>query len=207
MVWRAENRESYLAYQSEYNKQRRGATPEQRAAKAVYDKAYQAANNKAISSRQKAHRADHKEDIAAYSRAYYAANRTALLASNRAYVIANSEAVAKYNREYTAAHLAEANARWHKRRARIAAAPINDLTVAQWLEIKAAFGGCCAYCGMPCDALTQDHIVPLVKGGSHTASNIVPACRSCNARKSAMPVEDFMARLEAEGTIAIHELS
>ena len=36
--------------------------------------------------------------------------------------------------------------------------------------------------------LEMDHITPLSKGGDHTASNIVPCCRSCNAKKGTGPV-------------------
>jgi hypothetical protein len=60
---------------------------------------------------------------------------------------------------------------------------INDLTPQQWEVIKAAFDQRCAYCGRNDLPLTQDHVIPLSKGGPHTASNIVPACRPCNAKK------------------------
>ena len=59
----------------------------------------------------------------------------------------------------------------------------NDLTTAQWQEILAAFKHCCAYCGRKMQRLTQDHVTPLSKGGSNTASNVVPACKSCNSKK------------------------
>jgi 5-methylcytosine-specific restriction endonuclease McrA len=43
---------------------------------------------------------------------------------------------------------------------------------------------CCAYCGTRAKGhLTQDHLTPLSAGGSHTVSNVIPACRSCNSRK------------------------
>lgn len=63
----------------------------------------------------------------------------------------------------------------------------SDLTVAQWETIKFAYRHRCVYCGRR-KPLTQDHVVPVSKPGSeHTASNIVPACRSCNSRKGAGP--------------------
>ena len=70
-----------------------------------------------------------------------------------------------------------------KARAQKRGAP-SDLTVKQWRAKLAAYGNHCAYCGVWSKALTQDHIRPLSKGGHHTVSNIVPACRSCNSRKS-----------------------
>ena len=70
--------------------------------------------------------------------------------------------------------------RW---RARKRGATISDFTHNQWLRILAAYNGLCAYCGKKFKELTQDHVIPLSKGGNHTASNIVPACTPCNSRK------------------------
>lgn len=76
-----------------------------------------------------------------------------------------------------------------KRRALKHNAPINDLTPAQWQNIQAAYKHCCAYCGKRGNGkLTQDHITPLSKGGSHTMHNVIPACSSCNSKKNAGPV-------------------
>jgi len=46
-------------------------------------------------------------------------------------------------------------------------------------------GGICYMCGNSPKGwqLTLDHVIPLVRGGSHTPSNLRVACRSCNARK------------------------
>ena len=66
--------------------------------------------------------------------------------------------------------------------------PLNDFTPAQWVEIQASWNHRCAYCGKRAKGrLEMDHITPFRKGGSHTASNIVPACRSCNAKKQIGP--------------------
>ena len=65
--------------------------------------------------------------------------------------------------------------------------PVNDLTIAQWREILIVFGYRCAYCNRKMQRLTQDHITPLSKGGPHTMSNVVPACRSCNSKKHTGP--------------------
>lgn len=69
-----------------------------------------------------------------------------------------------------------------KWKARKREAPINDLTTQQWLDIIAAHDHRCAYCAKECQ-LTQDHVIPLSRGGSHTASNVVPACLNCNSQK------------------------
>jgi len=59
------------------------------------------------------------------------------------------------------------------------------LTRDQWREIKEKFDHRCAYCNRKMDRLEMDHVYPLSKGGAHTVENIVPACRTCNAKKGA----------------------
>lgn len=63
---------------------------------------------------------------------------------------------------------------------------INTLTAEEWLDILKEYGYKCAYCGKEFDLFdlpTKDHMIPITKGGSNTKENIVPACRSCNAKK------------------------
>lgn len=60
-----------------------------------------------------------------------------------------------------------------------------ELTAAEWQEILDAHGHACRYCGRTDLPLTQDHVIPLKRGGSHSKENIVPACRPCNSRKGA----------------------
>lgn len=57
------------------------------------------------------------------------------------------------------------------------------LTRKQWLEIKQAHDNRCAYCNRKMERLEMDHVIPLSKGGTHTADNVVPSCRTCNASK------------------------
>lgn len=66
-----------------------------------------------------------------------------------------------------------------------------DVTWHQLREIYLRDGGACVYCG---DAVKTsfneswpagfDHVIPFVKGGRHTAENLVTCCRRCNARKN-----------------------
>jgi 5-methylcytosine-specific restriction endonuclease McrA len=58
-----------------------------------------------------------------------------------------------------------------------------DLTPMQWEFILERFHGGCAYCDRHDVPLTQDHVTPIARGGAHTASNVVPACASCNQQK------------------------
>lgn len=44
----------------------------------------------------------------------------------------------------------------------------------------------CIYCGAT-DNIEADHVIPLARGASHAAFNLVPACRHCNISKGAAP--------------------
>jgi 5-methylcytosine-specific restriction endonuclease McrA len=195
------------------------------------DRAYNAAHREERHAYAKAHYAAHKAEDNAQSRAYREAHREQIQAQNRAYDAAHREERRAYNRAYRAknreALLQKQHARYQdnavrnrrtsqawrqanpellqiqgqKKRARKRAAPVNNLTAAQWREIKAAYGHCCVYCKKPQQRLTMDHLTPLSKGGAHTASNIVPACRSCNSRKSIgsppVPVQPLLLTIAA----------
>ena len=84
-------------------------------------------------------------------------------------------------------------ARIGRRRARRVAAADNDLDDGQWASVVAAWGGC-AYCGASETALQRDCVLPISRGGRYTVTNVVPACRSCNASKCNQEVSSWMRR-------------
>ena len=61
---------------------------------------------------------------------------------------------------------------------------ISNFKNSDWKECKDYFENKCAYCGREMKNLTQDHLIPLSKGGNYTKGNIVPCCRSCNSSKN-----------------------
>lgn len=79
-------------------------------------------------------------------------------------------------------------------------------------QIKQKTGGKCFYCkkdlppdteylddGYKCAYSSRnwhiDHVIPISKNGSNHIDNLVPACISCNSKKSNMTVEEFMRLL------------
>jgi len=118
------------------------------------------------------YRSMHRQAMLIRSRAYDAQHRAARRAKARAYRLAYPETAIANNA---------------RRRARQHAAPINDLTAAEWKAIKHHYGYRCQYCGKKTRQLTRDHILALTQGGSHTVQNVIPACRPCNSKKYTGP--------------------
>jgi 5-methylcytosine-specific restriction endonuclease McrA len=129
----------------------------------------------------------HRAKMREYSKRYYAEHK-----DERKVRIAN------WSPERKAKKLAQTRQSYHRdlaksrdgkqaaaerRRARIMGNGGRGITTGEWQAIKAEQGHRCAYCGTPSQRLTMDHVVPLIRGGRHEASNIVAACRRCNAVK------------------------
>lgn len=62
------------------------------------------------------------------------------------------------------------------------------------LYIRDGFG--CAYCGRDLkdarpEEVTLDHLLPRIKGGDNSASNLVTACRSCNSSRGDRDLQSF----------------
>ena len=175
--WRAENADRKKALDKRYY----AANREQHNAQS---RAYYAANKDRLGEWQRAYNATNATRVKSAHRAYYAANKQAALARVAAWASSNPQkaraAASKYRA--TPRGLLVGRLKEQARRARKASVK-NDLTRAQWLSIVEVFGGRCAYCLELPAALTLDHVIPLAKGGEHTAENVVPACSPCNSAK------------------------
>jgi 5-methylcytosine-specific restriction endonuclease McrA len=118
--------------------------------------------------------AEHPEREAVRRRKYYEKHREEIVAK-----------MVKRRRDSGAA--AEGMRRWKKEKEE---AP-GSFTKAEFAELVESVEGRCVYCWEQPEVLTQDHIVPLSRGGSDYITNIVPACRSCNASKGARTPEEW----------------
>lgn len=84
----------------------------------------------------------------------------------------NNPEIIRYNRVVT-----------EQRRRKKAKELKRTFTASEWKNCKSFFNNSCAYCGRKMNNLTQDHFIPLSKGGDYTKYNIVPSCRNCNSKK------------------------
>lgn len=133
---------------------------------------------------QAVRRSTGRDTANARSAAWREANPERVLEANHAWYAANKDRVREYRRQYRIANRDKIRAANNARKALQRGVEVNDLTGEQWTEIRALFKQRCAYCNCKPRVLTMDHVVPLSKGGHHTAANIIPACQSCNSRKN-----------------------
>ena len=86
-------------------------------------------------------------------------------------------------KKYYVSHRAKIVENTRRRRARLLATKTFRITQREWNRLCQRFDWACAYCGCK-TVLTMDHVVPLIRGGSHGIGNILPACQPCNSSKN-----------------------
>lgn len=128
------------------------------------------------------------------SREWIAANQERVATNARARRMANPERFRENFRAWCAANpervRVRANTSAARRHARIAHILIT-LTPQEWDAILEAAGYACSYCGS-IEQISMDHLIPIARGGDHTAANVVPACLPCNQSKGAKAVAEFL---------------
>lgn len=158
---------------------------------------------------QASYRLAHHDEHRAYDTALYAANPEKVRVRKAAYYVANREKVRAHNAAYYAAHKEKSHSNhtaWRaahpiecsaldaKKRAIKRSATIGDPKTIKALYRRARGEKTvkCYLCGkvIPMGERHVDHIVPLSKGGEHSARNLAVACAKCNmSKKSKMPEE------------------
>ena len=128
-------------------------------------------------------RAQNLERARIYDRERYKNNLGTRKATNRKSYIRHAAKRRQYIKKWRKDNPDKRLATEKKRRARKYGTHCSTLTTSQWKAIKKYWRDRCAYCGTKPKRLTQDHVTPLSKRGTHTASNVVPSCQLCNSKK------------------------
>jgi 5-methylcytosine-specific restriction endonuclease McrA len=128
----------------------------------------------------------------AYDAAYLERNRARILERSRAYHAADPARAARQAKAWAQKNpekrRAIADNYKHRRRAQEDV----GMSSVEYMLWKKAQPKVCHWCGVKCEKRFEvDHYVALSKGGAHVASNLVIACRSCNARKHARDPLEF----------------
>lgn len=141
----------------------------------LYTQTYRARNADREAERVRQWREANRDRERQYQQDWYQRNRERVLAQQKESYQANLEA--NRLRKISAAE---------KRRS----LTVGDLTTEEWQEILEEFDHRCAYCQGQ-GALAMEHLTPVSRGGRHTRSNVVPACKSCNSSKGAKTLLEF----------------
>lgn len=151
---------------------------------------YRETHKAEIAERDRLYREANKARHAAYHREYHAAHREEIAARRKRWYEANKDVAVAIDKAWVETHREQKREILNRGRAKrrgLLAGSRCDLTVSEWTAIKEAQGHRCTMCG-EVKTLTRDHIIPLSRGGDHTASNIQGLCRSCNSKKSNRPL-------------------
>lgn len=101
--------------------------------------------------------------------------------------------------DYFICDVSEQQVRREKEKAR-------ELRRSQWWKNRVA-KGICHYCGgsFPPTELTMDHLVPIIRGGTSSRGNVVPACKECNNRKKYLLPMEWEEFLQKQQRVEINE--
>jgi hypothetical protein len=172
--YRQKNRERLNKYNREYRKENE-----------EYWKKYNQENKERIEECRRKKYQENREHIRErcklYAREYRKTHKEYFNQSSKKYRDKNKESVYKRNKKYKQQNREKYINYDKKRESRKRDLPATYMTE-QWEKTKQYFGDKCAYCGKKRE-LTQDHFIPLSKGGEYTVNNIIPACQWCNASK------------------------
>ena len=155
--------------------------------------------------------------VLATNKAWYERNRERVREYARRHRLANLDRARAKDRERSRARYAADPIAWQnylkewrrrnrdKSHAYVRAATIKrrraaggqSFSAVEWLALLAHHNGSCAYCGSKV-LIEIDHRIPLIRGGSNTIENILPACRRCNRRKNQKTEEEFRELLQRE---------
>jgi len=184
-----ENRMKYKKYYAENKEKERERlrnfynVPENRKKKLAYSKRYAEENREKVNYMQSEWRKKNKTKYLQYLKEYRL--RDHVRAYRKKYKRRPDvlEKIKKYKQSEQGRQVNKRSK--HKRRS-IEREVLATLTLSQWNKCLEHFNKKCAYCGQGPNeiVLTQEHFVPVIKGGEYTVKNIIPACGSCNFSKS-----------------------
>jgi 5-methylcytosine-specific restriction endonuclease McrA len=141
---------------------------------------------------------EHREYLNRNAREKYALDPKACAAKTREKRDKNRARFNEWTRNWNKKHpehKARRVAYTEKRRALKNGCQVDAALVNQFIEnVRSREVAVCVYCDLeiPASTVHFDHIVPLSRGGAHIITNICVSCPSCNLRKSAKLIGEWI---------------
>ena len=179
----AENRDAMLADMKTRYVQNREA-------RRAYTRRYYEAHKQECQEKSRARYHARKEEFAVRRKEYYWSHKEESAAYAHNYRITHPDELRSSYRAWRKANPLKERARQHRRRSRLAGngGRHTEEDVREKFEAQA---GLCYWCGKSIqDEYQVDHVIPISRGGTNDADNIVLACGYCNrSKKDKMPWE------------------
>lgn len=127
------------------------------------------------------------------------------LATQRKWQRANRDKCRLYESRYFAKKTGLRTAKNNRRRVRVLAAKTDGTAEAFIKKVRSTALLPCNYCGQIISGKTAhiDHMMPLSKGGSHTADNLCAACEFCNCSKCDRTLAEWIPPIKRPVLIGI----
>jgi len=139
---------------------------------------------------------ENKEKILEYNKKYREKNRKEIKERSKQWRGNNPDKFRKILEKYNKTEKGKMARQRIKAKRRAKEKEITStLTLKEWLKILKEYNYKCAYCGIEFNDKIlpeKDHIIPISKGGDNNKENVVPACRSCNAKKNNKLLKEFV---------------
>lgn len=119
-------------------------------------------------------------------RIYSQKHREKNLLASRKYRTNNPEKVAFSAKSYRQRNPELMRLKSHRRRM----LQKNNSFIVTKKDVLRVLSNVCFYCGSN-KFIELDHVIPISRGGKHSISNLVPACRPCNASKGARFITEW----------------
>jgi len=190
--WRAENHSRSLEYGRKHIAANRAVMVERTrvwrelnpdASRAISAR-WRAGNLEQARAKSRAWNAAHPDIVKVANQAWRGRNRAQEIIRSAEWRKANPERWKAATARWQAANRDKVRLTAERRRARKKSVESLNVKVGDWVRLSRRYG-CCAYCGSTSRPLTQDHVIPLARGGRHAIGNLLPACQPCNSSKGA----------------------
>lgn len=197
--WRAQHREHYRQQSKEWRDQNKDKC-------LASERRYYSAHKEERCAATRNWQANNKERRRAYKQQVLAKDPDINRRQGRAWRERNPDHARLHSKEWRTLYPArakESDRRWRekypekarirvrisgqRRRARERRAE-GTHSYAEWLALCEKYGNCCLCCGEQ-KPLTEDHVIPLARGGTDYITNIQPLCGECNSRKGTRIVD------------------
>lgn len=157
------------------------------------DKAYYEANKEKIREYHAKHYRKNFKKIQKKNKQYYEENKEQIIARNKIYETNNIDKVRKWKKKWRDTNPEKVALISQKRRADKLNTK-NSLTLEQWEQCLEFFNYKDAYTGLPMNVISQDHIIPISKGGPYIRENIVPCEININCSKQDSDMEEWFRK-------------